>query len=312
MMLGATPAFGLTVTSVSGASAYNLTSAVTVTGGVAGADCSASAPNWGSTCDSCAREHLICPTSPLCACNTKRIYDSLILTLNLQSEQPGANAIVFDPVRRVSIPLVSSGNKGQFVSLRWAELCFAMSGMSCAQIHHMDGALALQVVLDRDNNGTLTSGEESVDFTVKISAPDSSTFSVFGMVSNEGIRHFLPLGGNRRVYLEDVEATQAFPWMSYGSKIKGVRVFMSDTNMNHAAPGLGLEPVDLPLTESGDRLALNVIDGLEGGKPYAFRLGLLDEANNVVQFIPSFMTESCDLSPLDPATCSFATTPFAR
>ncbi len=313
LLLWTSSALGLSVTGVSGASAYTTTGTVTIYGGAAGNDCSATAATTSSTCNSCEPSLMNCDTAPLCACNQTRIYDNLVLTLALnKNESNTANAIVTKAQDNSVLALTNSINGGNSVSLTWNTLCVAMGNSSCSSVTGTTtNTITLRIVIDKDGNNANTTNEESVDVVIKIYDPGATDFNVYGVgAGTAGISQFTPYPGDEKIFLEDISGESGFPIMGYsGAKAKAVRVFMSDTKMADAAPGSGLESEDLSVVDDGANLLNNVVDGLTNGTTYAFRIALVDEANNIVQFFPPANSGTCDNTPWDTSDCRYIATP---
>lgn len=319
LLLWTATAFPLSVTSVTGASSFTTTGTPTAFGGLAGNDCSGAAANANSTCDSCETSQLVCTTTPLCACNSARIYPSLILTINLKKNESNSNNAILlttDTTTGTSVPLTTTNNSGNSVSVRWSEICSRVSGFTAtcttAAVTSPSNSTTMKIVIDKDGNGAVSNGEETVDVSFKLLAPDSTSYSVQG-ASNEGFDTFLAYPGDEKIYLEELNAIGGFPILGYGGKALQVRVYMSDTSMADAAPGRpGLSPEDLPIIEDGATLKNNIVDGLTNGTAYAFRIGIVDDANNVVLFFPPNPVgsgTSCDSTPLDGSNCRYIASP---
>lgn len=306
-------AFALAVTGVSGSSNYSTTGTVKIYGGLAGANCSSAASSNVSTCNSCEASFLTCTTTPLCACNTARIYDGLILTINLRKNEAGsANAIVTKASDGTALNLTSVSNGGSSVSLTWFTICSAMGAGSCESVASSgtNTSITLRVVIDKDGNNANTSGEETVDVDVRVFNPGTTTYNVYGAPTTVGISDFKPYPGDEKIFLEDLNGEGGFPVLGYaGASAQFVRIFSSDVSMDDAVPGGGLETEDLPVVDNGDNLERNVFSGLTNGTTYAFRIGLVDEANNVVQFYPPDNSGTCDAVPFNNSNCKYIATP---
>jgi hypothetical protein len=92
-----------------------------------------------------------------------------------------------------------------------------------------------------------------------------------------------------------------------------MRVFVSDQDMNHATVASAAMTVDLPVNAVGN-LTNSAITGLTSGKGYYFRIGLIDEAGNLVQHFPdmtglSSSDANCMAPSPDPVNCVYAAIP---
>lgn len=303
--------FGLSVTSVSGASAYKTTGTVTIYGGLAGLSTTCTGSDGISTCNSCVPTNNCGATFPLCACNSQRIYNDLKLTISLQKNEANtAPAIVLN--QSSSLALANS-NDGKSVSLTWRTICGAAAGSpDCESLTASNKTISLKIVIDKDGNNGLTTGEESVDVTFDIVKPGDSD-NVHDDTTEPGIGSFTVYPGDEKVYIESIKGDGGFPSLAYGAKAQAVRVFRSDVSMAKAVPGDGLETADLSIVDDGANLSDSIVDGLVNGTAYAFRIGLIDEAGNIVQFFPTNPVgggSTCDNTPLDTSgACAYVATP---
>lgn len=305
------------IDSVAGASGFITTGTVTVYGGLAGDACSDS--DTSKPCDSCTTAGVAtCTNTPLCPCNKVRIWDGLIVRVNLKEVTGNTfNAVAqLATAANTNFPPVTVANGGKFVDFRWTDICNAatgtLAGCTQAAFATAPAPVVIRIALDKDANGTVSTGDEPVEVTFKVLSPPVDAYEVIGtnLNSNEGILGFKPYPGDEKVYIEDPDTSANFPTLSYGTKAKFVRVFFSDTSLTNAKPAdPEFEPVDIALTESGDNLDHNIVDGLENDKLYFFRVALLDEANNVVQYFPdpAIVDPNCTSAPT--AQCIYAATP---
>jgi hypothetical protein len=314
-LMGATAwATAPAVTGVTNASASNLVGAVTIFGGVAGNDCQADNP--GAICNSCTTASLsACATAPLCPCNTARIYDNLVVTLTLQEDAGSTYNVLAQRADSTSSYLtpVTSVNQGAFIDFRWTDICAAMGSTGgCDAFNATTNSLTVHLFIDKDGSGTFTTGEESTDVTFKVISPDATTYAVEDPSNPKGVYSFTPYPGDEKIYLEDVNTTSQFPLLSYNStKAVKVRVFASDANMDGAIATSGLVK-DLNIIDDGAAGASfdkNIVDGLENGKLYFFRLAVVDEAQNVVLYYPdqASLPTVCTTAP--DSSCAYSATP---
>ncbi|MBX3020815.1 MAG: hypothetical protein KF799_04000 [Bdellovibrionales bacterium] len=308
--LAAAPA----IDTVGGASNYVTTGAVTIYGGIAG---SCTGSDTSLTCNSCDVTPS-CTNAPLCPCNTARIWDGMVVRINLKTD----NANTYNAVAQVAsgttgtgtdFPPLTPNNGGRFIDFYWSNICAKAGSTGGCDSTGMPngGSVVIRIGFDKDNSGTVTTGDETVDVTFKILNPPSN-YEVIGAAGNsdEGISGFKPYPGDGKVYIEDPVTSNSFPFLNYSTKAKKVRVFISNTSMDNATP-LGAEnyPADISLTDSGDNLERNVVDGLDNGTLYFFRISLLDEANNVVQFYPAPAILGAECTTAPDSTCAFSATP---
>jgi hypothetical protein len=298
MTLPAWAATGPTITSVSGASGFSGTGTPTIFGGLAGDATGTDPYTPANSCVgtmSCTRS-----ATHLCPCNTARIFNSLILTIGLQNPAAangGAATTVgsaYVTASSTSGTTSSSGqtvnlqppqNGGTSVSMPWSTLCSLAGYPNCDDVPTTGVSLTLNIFSDTNNNG-VDSADPSTQVTVKIIKPDPETYAVYGGGVNQGIGSFTPYPGDGKIYIKDPQTTSDFPYLGYNSTIKAVRVFVSETNLPDANPQAATKTQDLPVSDDGASLAKNIVDGLDNGTRYFFRLGMVDEAQNVVMYSP--------------------------
>lgn len=306
-------AAGPTITSVSGASGYNLTGTITVFGGLAGNVCSGT--DIYSTCDSCA--NVSCGTAPLCACNKNRIYDGLYVKLFLKLDGATGQGRVRSADGTQLINIQTLNNGGSYVDINWTDICSRANngsggtgtGTNCAGIASANNTTTLKVWIDTNNNDTIDNNEAATDVQFRMIAPAAGAWDVYGSTA-EGVDSFLPYPGDGKIYIEQLHSSSGFPNLSYGSKATALRVFISDVNMDDATAASGFEPQDVKIVEDGTTVERPIVDGLDNDKLYFFRIALVDEASNLVQHYPaaSGLDASCTTNP-GTSSCPFSATP---
>ncbi len=304
----------MTFSSVTGNSGLtNDTGGVEIFGGLAGPPCS----SGSGTCNNCASNPIpACTngTTPLCACNTNRIYNNLPLTITVTKTGGAGNLAAQYTANGNTQKLTLSTTSSTSLSVPWLQLCVAMGRTSCE-----DDAttLPLTVKIFSDDNAdeALSTGEASIDVNVTLRDPGDD-YHVFGRINSDGVNGFAPYPGDSKIYMENVDASGSFPTLSYGGEIKSMRVYVSDTSLSDATPGDNkLESQDLPVAGEGTEVDLtnSIVDGLENGQLYFFRIALIDDAGNVVQFFPDLVLEdaaaelACNGNPS--AECPYSATP---
>lgn len=320
-------AAGPTVTAVAGASNSTLTGTITIFGGLGGSSTSCSAPDTYTTCNSCNTTSMAataCATSPRCACNTNRIYDGLIMTISFSNSTKDANGnvtttngpILVTTSAATTTPIsgFTSDPNGAFVQVSWSTICSLVgggTGSTCDGLAGANSTVSLNFYTDANRNGTVDSGETATAITFRMLNPGDN-YSTFGTSASDGIGTFDPYPGDGKVYIKDPQTSTSFPSLGgYGGTVKNVRVFYATTNLGDANP-VGAESKDLAVTDDGESLAKNIVDGLTNGTLYFFRLGMLDEANNVVQLSPEPANDpaaadaSCSSGT---SSCKYAATP---
>lgn len=302
-------AAGPTVTGTEGASAFTAVGTVyTVYAGLAGTSCTGSGV---TPCDSCAAAN--CATAPLCACNKRKINDGMQVRVYLNPESGNtSNAVAQLSDGTTNFPPLTVNNGGSYVDFNWTDICNRVNGNTggCATITNTQ-SVTIKIALDNKTaDGQVSAGEETTDVIFKIVSPTAGSFDVYGAPTAEGIGGFTPYPGDEKIYVEDLASHLGFPSLSYGTKVKAVRMFISDTDLATAnSTQAPLEDADINIIDNGDNLERNIVDGLENDKRYFFRLALVDEAENVVQHFPDTSADaSCTLSTA-PADCAYDAIP---
>lgn len=292
-----------TVSGVAGASNYIASGTPTIYGGVSGTDCSASASSNLSTCSSCAQT--------LTACNTNRIYDNLVLRINLTHADAGNGLLAkSDGTVQSNLQVTSPGsNNGDFVDIKWQSICSLMGTATCeaASSSFTTNPLTLRIYIDKDRDSIIDTGEEYVDVSIRVFSTLTIDYDVFNS-GEDGLETFTPYPGDEKIYITEPNTSTSFPSFDYGGKATKIRIFGSSVNMTEANPVQRTFEKEVNLDDSG-AIINNIVSGLENGTTYAFRAALVDEANNVLQFTPDSGT-ACDGSPIPiPPTCAFSATP---
>lgn len=291
-----TTTFG--ISSISGASGSTLTGTPTIYGSTLGDSCTTGT----STCSNCNVAAMtsggVCTRAAeaLCACATARISDTTLLSITitrpanvagvprliLSSQTAGANAI----------PGTASGDT---VRTPWVELCDRLEDPGSCDLAGLSGNLTLRVFMDLDNDGIYDSNENSnqVEVQVKISSPDADQHALFGEYYTSGIGGFKPYAGDEKVYIDQIDKDPSFPNITgHNLKTERVRVFYSTTNITEATPASSSYE-DLNVDTSGGISPVKV-EGLTNGVRYFFRLGMVDQAGNIVLLYPDGTDNDCN------------------
>jgi len=337
-----------TVTDIHGASAFNIvsnqqqstvpgqtqptnpatgTATVTVWGGTAGLACTGS--DQYSTCDSCKTTTTCADTTgdtqgPLCSCNTARIYDNLVLVLTVAGgdghtlRAQATNAVAGQT--NSTFPTVNAS--GSSVSVRWGDLCSHMATQGSCEGMNQNGSFVF--FDDTNEDSILNNGERSMTVTVNLVSPQTagtgttsavSDFNIYGAPNSVGIGQFTPFPGDDRIYFDNVNTTTGFGTFSYGGTASGMRVFVSKTDLASALPSSNDGTQDVGIENNGDQLSQDYIDNVDNGTTYFVRIGITDQAANLVQLFPdndptTGNKSSCFTSSgLNPQTCIYAVTP---
>src|SRR5690349_5031207 len=106
------------VESLSGVSAYNTKGAVTAWGGMAGS-CTG---DGSAVCNSCAQVPT-CANGEICACNTARIYDGLVLRVNTKSGSHPLVAQAAASSTGTGTDLLGLNSGTNFIDIPWSTVC---------------------------------------------------------------------------------------------------------------------------------------------------------------------------------------------
>jgi hypothetical protein len=307
------PAFAvISITGISGGSRSELAttgSTAILYAGLAGSDCAAINPT-GSTCNSCdtvaVTPPAACTTQPLCACNSARIYPAGTVTITIKREATMTGEVRMARPDNGNTVITSSNRNNDSVTMSWQDICNG----SCDAMTNFTG----KVFIDKTPaNGTFDSGEEAIDLQVRFVSATAGTYDVWGAAtgSEEGIggtQGFTPYPGDEKIYFRDPETSDGFPTVGTG-KIVAVRVFYTDQGLDNLAPTA--KSTDLPVASDGSGVDRKIVSGLTNNTTYVFRIALLDEANNVLQFFPGNGGNStCDSGAAPNFTnCPWAATP---
>jgi len=308
----------LSVTGVNGVSSFSTTNlksgataSITINGGLAGPQCTADGTNPCNSCTStlsCVNSTLGVDEYPLCACNENRVYDSLLIKVNLQnSDTATGNAMLI--YGGVPVTLKTPANGGKFVDFTWGQVCQLAGASSCESLSSVS-QIPLTLGLDLNGDGLIGPDEPQFPVFVKLVEPGSA-YNIFGHPNMDGVGSFQLGPGDGRIYLLNVMSSIGFPLMSYGASVAAVRVYASDKSMSEAYQGHAVANVDLGVADDGSGLKTNYIDGLNNGTPYYVRLALVDQAANIVQYYPDLLSlpSNCLAGTADPASCPYAATP---
>jgi hypothetical protein len=265
-----------------------------------------------------------CTTYPLCACNTTRINPNLLVTLALTKDTADgtgiARAKITSGTNSNQDLIIQGTNDGTSVTFKWGDICAKMGAAdpTCATVTSSSGnTLSVTIYLDKDNGSDIDTDEVQAPVTFTILNPGTD-HNVFG-TNTQGIDAFSPYPGDAKVYIEGTNSPSGFSFI-YGGTATAMRVFAATTSLNdaHAAnSGVTYSDIAIDSTSSPFHLENNYIDGLENQVSYYFRIAMVDNGNNIVQYYPeyndtgnggsTFGTE-CTSAP-DPTTCIFSATP---
>jgi hypothetical protein len=259
-----------------------------------------------------------------------RIYDGLHATLNFQLSTDLAKDAANYPTHLLraastdgttttttDFPIVSGTQSSTSVTINWSDICARLpGGGNCEAAATATGHnLTITVYYSKgviSGNGP-ASGDPTIQIPVNIYAPGATDYNVYGLPTSTGVYQFVPYPGDSKIYVEQVQSTGGS--FNYGGTFKKLMVFMSPDSLAKANPKDGLDPAELNFEDDGATLSDSIVDGLENGQLYFFRIAIADEANNIVQFFPPYDLSStsaddqlhCNTSPS--ADCPYSATP---
>lgn len=290
----------LTITNITGASRTELTGTITAYGGVAGDlnNGTCATRDGTTTCDSCS-------SGSLTACNPTRIYDSLQLRIFANHSDSGN--LIAVKTSDTTITLHTTPLNSSYVTVLWSNFCsIALGGSTCETNSFTSGSQGtIRVCLDKNSNGIYDSGEECQDVRVKLAIMPAGTYDQAD--DTNGINDFTPFPGDEKVYITKLSTGSGWPTLSHGGTATAVRVFIGEGNMTTAIPGGRSK--DLSVVDGGSNLQNSRVDGLKNGTPYWFRLGIVDDTNNIGYFWPTAAYTDGNGADCDTTTCVYTATP---
>ncbi len=251
----------------------------TIYGGVAGSSATSGCgiPDNVNPCNNCTG------VKTELACNTTRIYDNLMLSIPLAETGNVGVARLKLNAGAGTTTAIDIGNSLSAVNIRWGTICTnAVSGSSCDGI--VDQNLSATIFIDTDGSATPTGSEPQLNITIAILgsaavATGIDNCSVAKPANTFGVCSIVAYPGDQKIYIKEAEGSGAFP--TNGSrKAKKLRVFLSSINYDQALPTLAEQEVDLSMNDDGV-LSDRRVKGLENGRGYFLRVGVVDNANNV-------------------------------
>jgi hypothetical protein len=288
----------VTISSVSGASAFKSTSGYFVYAGLGGPDCTSRASSTSATCNSCDPTYFTCATTPLCPCNTARTYDSLVMRLEITppANYEGGNALLYKDTTLLNIQN-DPANNGQFIEVTWSNICNQVNtnpSTNCATVAAGTvNSVVLKVYLDTNKDLVGGAGDDVSDVTFKIIDPEAigDTNNIYGVTNTNGVGNFTPYPGDEKVYLDPIDTSTNFATtLGYGNtRATAIRVFsgsFSDGGMSAAVPSANGTFTDLAVSDDGTEVTQTIVSGLTNGTPYAFRVATVDEAGNAALYFP--------------------------
>lgn len=313
------------VTSIQGASNFELLEGggARIYGGFAG-ECAQQRPSPEHTCNSC-----LSGTEELGPCNEKRVHTDLYLRIYFQasSELKSSGRLIAEGISdgldidegSFSPPSLGAGGQATY-SLQWSKIC---SSSSCAD----SGTAEFNIGVDADGDSNLDSDEatkiiviyhtpeedddedDTPDATPRSPATircdstveDANTNTLTDTIGwGSGICSFEVLRGDGKAFLDNVVTRGDFPDYSIRVAFEKARVYFVDTQdggygytdityKNFNKPWLRHQ--DIIVTSGGDWLSESVITGLTNKRIYAFKVAMIDQAQNI-----AFLTSDEEIS----------------
>ena len=321
-------------------------SVIEIFGGLAGDSTSCDINTDGQTCNNCPYVN----GNSLTACNPRRITSTSEVTINISSdnaETSGGEVILVKDDSQISISDTSRttsytvGNTAS-ITIPWDTICdyIVDDPANC-----VDAVAESDSVTASFDIGFATSGEssfissESVSITFKVSTVDTDEITATdcsdssNTPGNEGVCDFSVYPGDEKVFILDTKIPDtSYPNTGKSSiDFKYVRVYFSDSSFADAVPK-GLDDVDCNndknckqftmenIETDSPTLSSNIVDNLENGTKYYFRLANVDEAMNIFRFTSTSVlstnedrfatTPSEVLGALDGQECFIATAAY--
>ncbi len=315
----------ISVTGISGASSVNLSGTPTMFGALGGAECGNDVANSATrTCDSCRTASVVpncTATAPLCVCSETRIHANLQahITLKKDTADVGDAKVMIQPAATGTttaagtvLTLTSAANGGNSVDFTWGQICNALDNThsTCgAGMGSFTGTLTIWI--DKNNDNAVTTDEPQTTVSVRVINPDSAE-AVFGATGSDGIGAFTAFPGDGKVFIENTKAGSGFPNLAGGSIATSLRVFIDDAKLDNAYPkGLTLSPGsdDLGIDSTTNELTAHTVKNLENGKVYFFRIAIVDNAGNVLQYFPPYTGNDPTCNDGTGTNCPYAATP---
>lgn len=298
---------------VTGLYAGNInTSSTVVYGGVAGGLTGGCAsPSQSSTCNNCEG------SDGLTSCNTTRIHDDLLLTIQWRPDSSGATAGTIGGLPFV-VPSYTSGSTptgltivnqspaGKInplnvtsvsVSVSWKEICTKVLGSPTSSCENNDftktGNQILRLGIDVNNDGVYT---DATVQELQVAVLDLSSSSVSVCKEGDtpsGACNFIAYPGDKKVYIDNIRTDCSFPTIG-SSQATSIRAFAEEfdpaSGSNPVPTALSKKTKDFLISNTSSSscsstkevtLAENEFDGLVNGQSYSFGIAVLDAANNL-------------------------------
>jgi hypothetical protein len=323
----------ITVHSVSGVSNWvKEGGSIIVYGGFAGSESTGCTANSDGTCNNC-----ILGTG-LLACNEKRAMLNSDVEISISSSSASKSGPIIltsgDGITKIGSSGTTVGkDETGVVKIPWTTICAsafsAYAASACVNSASASNASppsqTLKIGVDEDSNGQLGSGEgDSIIFKVHmpLSADTIEHCSDTGATFTDGVCAFTAFPGDEKVFIEDLEPTETFP-NAGNIQFSKARFYYSTVGFTYGAtgpnPGSNFGSFDIDIETENDEYFLgnNSISGLTNGEYYFFRIGMLDQANNI-SFITSdtAIAHACGNTaaalgpnPTDDAACPFIARP---
>jgi hypothetical protein len=275
------------ITKVSGASTFtDSVTAPEILGGTGGGDCSGDVTT-DETCNSCEE-------NTLAVCNTRKVYPSLKLRIEFVDTAVAGKTLVTETVDNQAIDLEESeSTEDQTLAagdthvavVTWSNLCNILNDGDTTCSTSFNKKIRIGVT----ENGSEFKGT-TLDINIRLVIPDAENTVPSCDTATRGICNFVAYPGDKKVYIEDVQAEgESFPSDS-NVNFKYFRVIYSSEGFNKEVlnPREAIDAgqfADIEILDSESNtipeLADNVVDDLSNNTLYFFRGMLIDEANNL-------------------------------
>lgn len=264
-----------------------------------------------STCDNCVAG--AAGDAGLLPCNKRRIHPNTVLHITFHSDTTDGYPIItvastsgtqVEVTSFITKASIAAKTVGQ-IQVLWSELCSKISGGNATCDPATDLFTGtIKVGIDKDNNGSLDSTDDSTTLTVNVldSTGDGTTTSLAKACTDTsaiGICYFEVRSGDRKLSLQNLNAINNFP-VTTNTSFKYVRVLfeqradptaLSDFSIIHP----GSDYADLEIGGSTGSLTLTParVVGLENDQVYDVKVAVVDVAGNTGYYTPAALDLAC-------------------
>lgn len=294
-------------------------------GGVSGPDTRGTCGTFDTnspltTCNNC-ESGVAAGDAGLVPCNRRRIHPRTQLRMRLSSDTTdgypvmtvvNSSGVQVEVTSAVTKGSISKGTIGE-IRVEWQELCSKLGGnTNCDPASDLLTG-TVKVGIDKDNNGTLDTGDDSTNLTVKVLdsiATEGSGANANASLAKDcnntaavGICYFEVISGDKKLTLTNMNAINGFP-LTTNTSFKWVRVFFSKradpssttTQADFDVIQPGSDFADLEIGGVTDAITLTParVVGLENDQTYDVRVAVVDVAGNTGYYSNSSLDLACD------------------